>query len=288
VPLRHCELCNSTTEQSVLYSVRHCLIYRCERCGLGSTEVPPELNVLDLYDESYFRGGQTDGYGDYLASEAVLRREFRSSVATLRRHVPPGGRVLEVGCAYGFFLAEARQYFNCVGVEVSAPAVEHSRRLGLDVKQGVVTAAVLEELGQFDAIVMLDVIEHLDRPAETMRLLATAVRRNGVVMISTGDWGSRVAQLLGKRWRLMTPPQHLFFFSRPTLSRLLVQSGFDVLSSRHPWKVVPLGLMAYQAANRLGLRLPVTKALYSAGIPVNLFDAVQVIGRKSVEHVRNA
>jgi 2-polyprenyl-3-methyl-5-hydroxy-6-metoxy-1,4-benzoquinol methylase len=281
VTRRHCELCERDTEQQLLYAIRSCAIYRCEACGLGSTALPADVNVLQIYDESYFRGGQSDGYGDYLASEDVLRREFRGSIERLRRHVPSRGRLLEVGCAYGFFLAEARPYFDCVGVEVSAAAVEHSRRLGLDVRQGVLSQEIANDLGTFDAVVMLDVIEHLDRPADTLRLLASILRPNGVVMISTGDWGSAVARVMGRRWRLMTPPQHLFFFSRRTLTSMLQKAGFEVLSSTHPWKVVPVGLMAYQVVSRLGFKLPVGKTMYSAGVPVNLFDAVQVLARKS-------
>jgi SAM-dependent methyltransferase len=281
VTRRHCELCGRDTEQRALYAIRACTIYRCEACSLGSTALPPQVNVLDIYDESYFRGGQSDGYGDYLASEQVLRREFRSSIEKLRRNVPARGRLLEVGCAYGFFLAEARPYFDCVGVEVSAAAVEHGRRLGLDVRQGVLSPEMANGLGTFDAVVMLDVIEHLDRPADTLRLLASFLRPNGVVMISTGDWGSAVARVMGRRWRLMTPPQHLFFFSRRTLTGMLEKAGFEVLSSTHPWKVVPVGLMAYQVASRLGFKFPVGKTMYSAGVPVNLFDAVQILARKS-------
>jgi SAM-dependent methyltransferase len=278
---RQCELCNAITEQTALYSIRECIIYRCNTCGLGSTEVPPRINVLDIYDESYFRGGQSDGYGDYVQSEAVLRREFRSSLATLQRYTPVGGRLLEVGCAYGFFLSEARSCFECVGVEVSSAAVDYSRGLGLDVRRGVVDREMLDQVGTFDAIVMLDVIEHLDRPAETLRLLWSALRPGGVLLISTGDWGSALARAMGKHWRLMTPPQHLFFFSSRTLPDLLTRTGFEVITCKHPWKVVPLGLMAYQAANRLGLRLPVGESLYLAGVPVNLFDAMQVVARKS-------
>jgi 2-polyprenyl-3-methyl-5-hydroxy-6-metoxy-1,4-benzoquinol methylase len=280
VSQRHCELCDRSTEQRALYSIRGCVIYRCETCGLGSTALPPQLNVLEIYDESYFRGGQADGYGDYLASETVLRREFRSSLAKLRRHTVPGGRLLEVGCAYGFFLAVARPYFECVGVEVSGAAVDHGRRRGVDIRQGVLTPEMATELGTFDAAVMLDVIEHLDRPAETLRLLASTLRPNGVVMISTGDWGSAVARVMGRRWRLMTPPQHLFFFSRRTLAAMLERAGFEVLAWEHPWKTVPVGLMAYQLARRLGFRLPVSTRMYSAGAPVNLFDAVQIFARK--------
>ena len=61
---------------------------------------------------------------------------------------------------------------------------------------------------------------------------------------------------------------------------MLEKAGFEVLSSTHPWKVVPMGLMAYQAASRLGFKLPVGRTMYSAGVPVNLFDAVQVLARK--------
>jgi 2-polyprenyl-3-methyl-5-hydroxy-6-metoxy-1,4-benzoquinol methylase len=250
-------------------------------CGLGSTAVPPQLNVLDIYDESYFRGGQSDGYGDYLASEEVLRREFTSSIEKLRQHATAGGRLLEVGCAYGFFLAQARPYFECVGIEVSAAAAEHGRRLGLNIRHGELTPEMAKDLGTFDVVVMLDVIEHLDRTADTLRLLASLLRPNGVIMISTGDWGSFVARVMGRRWRLMTPPQHLFFFSRRTLARMLEQAGFEVLSSTHPWKVVPVGLMAYQVVSRLGFKLPVGRKMYSAGVPVNLFDAVQVLARKA-------
>jgi hypothetical protein len=152
--------------------------------------------------------------------------------------------------------------------------------MGFDIRQGVLTPELAKDLGTFDAVVMLDVIEHLDRPAEMLRLLASLIRPNGVIMISTGDWSSAVARVMGRRWRLMTPPQHLFFFSRRTLAAMLERTGFDVLVSQHPWKIVPVGLMAYQLASRLGFRLPVSKVMYSAGAPVNLFDAVQVLARK--------
>jgi hypothetical protein len=281
---RPCEVCGRPTEHRFLYAIRGCAVFRCRGCGLGSTEIPAGVTPVDLYQESYFDGGQPDGYGDYLGSEPVLRREFRATVAALLNCVPAGGRLLEVGSAYGFFLQEARRHYDCVGIEVSASAVRHCRTSGLDVRHGTLEhIASGGDLGDFDAIVMLDVIEHLERPFQTLQRLRSLARPRAVLMITTGDWQSAVARAMGRRWRLMTPPQHLFFFSKAPLGSLLVRAGFAPVRWTHPWKTVPVGLVAYQAARRCGLRLPIGESLYRVGVPVNLFDAMRVMARTATE-----
>jgi hypothetical protein len=77
----------------------------------------------------------------------------------------------------------------------------------------------------------------------------------------------------------MTPPQHTFFFSRNTITRLLSEAGFEIVRISSPFKVVPLGLAAYQVGARLGWRIPFLEKI-RIGIPVNLFDAMQIIARK--------
>ena len=103
---------------------------------------------------------------------------------------------------------------------------------------------------------------------------------DGLLMISTGDWDSLLARAMGKRWRLMTPPQHLFFFSPETLGALLERHGFQVVDCMKPWKMVPLGLAVYQVGNRLRIRLPSLERLNTLGVPVNLFDTFRMIARK--------
>ena len=78
----------------------------------------------------------------------------------------------------------------------------------------------------------------------------------------------------------MTPPQHLFFFSKKNLSQLLERKGFEVLDRSRPWKWVPLGLAAYQISRRLGLPRHIPKILHSIKIPVNLFDTTMIVARK--------
>jgi SAM-dependent methyltransferase len=208
-----------------------------------------------------------------------LRREFARTVAFIRKH-RPGGRLLELGCAYGFFLQEAKPYFNPVGIELAKDAANHARRAGLNVITGIADQPTLNRLGKMDVIVLLDVIEHLPSPRDTLALCVRHLNPGGIVVITTGDFGSLTAKLAGARWRLMTPPQHLWFFTRESMRRLAGELDLTMESFDHPWKLVPAALIAFQVRRLLGL--PSTKSAGSrVGLPVNLFDAMRVVLRKS-------
>src|SRR5262249_41701999 len=146
-----------------------------------------------LYGEEYFRGGRRDGYLDYPASEPVLRAEFRRTVNHLLRYVNSGGRLLEIGCAYGFFLLEAQRHFVSTGIEVSEAAIAECRKRGLTVF-GSMDASVRDR-GPFDVAVLLDCIEHLADPAEMLCEIRRNLTSDGVVLITTGDWGSTLARV---------------------------------------------------------------------------------------------
>ena len=137
-----------------------------------------------------------------------------------------------------------------------------------------------------DNVSTLDVVEHLTDPRAVIERMAAALVPGGVLMLTTGDWSSWLAQRMGARWRLMTPPQHLFFFDAKTLGTMLRHAGFEVVSVDHPWKSVPVSLGAYQAARLLGLGSGAGSSLLEAlkslpvGIPVNLFDAMRVVATR--------
>lgn len=275
-----CAVCGVPTPHQRVYEKLGYPILACRRCGLGSTYLAPGFNPASLYDDAYFSGGQPDGYADYAGSEPVLRKEFRRVLQDLRKCGSTGGKLLELGCAYGFFLSEARDRYECLGVEMAPSAVAFARSRGLEVIEGSLREQILTERGPFDAVAMLDCIEHLPAPDQTVALLARGLRPGGYIVITTGDWDSALARLTNANWRLMTPPQHLFFFSRKTLTALLERNGFEVLSVSSPWKLVPIGLALYQVTSRAGFRLTVPGWLGRVGVPVNLFDTVRVIARK--------
>jgi SAM-dependent methyltransferase len=164
------------------------------------------------------------------------------------------------------------------GIEVSESAVQFCGSRGLDVEQGVLTAGYVERHPPFDAVVMLDVVEHLTEPDEVIRLIHKSMKPGGTLLLSTGDWDSSLSRAMGKNWRLMTPPQHTFFFSPRTMAAMLTRLGFDVVESKKPWKIVPFGLIAYQLGRILGMKNPPQlKKGSQFGLPVNLFDAFRMV-----------
>jgi SAM-dependent methyltransferase len=275
--LRACIACGGS-EERFLYTRNGCGIFQCTRCGLGRTE-QSSFDPASYYTEDYFSGEHADGYADYVGAEKVLRAEFAHAVAFLRRF-RSGGRLLELGCAYGFFLKEAQPYFDVTGIELAEDAAAFARRSGLNVLSGIADAENLGKAGDVDAIVLLDVIEHLPDPRATLAAAVERLRPGGVVMITTGDFGSLAARLMGAKWRLMTPPQHLWFFTHDSIAALANRLGLALEHFDHPWKTVPVSLIAFQLQRMLGLSPGKTQAVSSVGVPVNLFDAMRVILRR--------
>ena len=274
-----CPACGAITTQRYLYGKSGCDILQCEQCGLGRAETSG-FDPAAYYTGDYFSGRHADGYADYAGAEPVLRREFARTVEFIRRHVPRG-RLLEIGCAYGFFLQEAEHAgFAAAGIELAADAAAHARARGLQVTTGVADEVTLGKADPLDVIVLLDVIEHLPDPHGTLALCERHLNPGGIIVLTTGDFGSLLARMSGAAWRLMTPPQHLWFFTREGMRRLASSLGLGVEVYDHPWKVVPLSLIVFQIRRMLGLKPAAATSAGRLGLPVNLFDAMRVVLRK--------
>ena len=92
-----------------------------------------------------------------------------------------------------------------------------------------------------------------------------------------------VAKLAGVKWRLMTPPQHLWFFTPESMRRLSASLGLSMAHVDHPWKIVPASLIVFQLRRMLGFRGAAVAAASRIGVPVNLFDAMRVVLRKPAQ-----
>lgn len=276
-PQTICMICALDSVRSLpgdeAFRIKGFAILRCQRCGLLWTRAARTFDPDSLYTQEYFQGGVSDGYFDYLGSERFLTKEYRARLSLIRARLPVG-RLLEIGCATGAFLQEAQRYYSVQGIDVSGFAVEAARKKGLDVSCGhLETTETLRP--PYDAIVMFDTIEHLKDPLSTLQRAREHLRPGGFIFISTGDVESLTARLLRGKWRLLTPPQHLWFFSARNLSLLLDRLGFRVLSLHHPWRLVPLTLIWYQLWR--GSARPLPALLDRIVLPVNLCDVMMIV-----------
>src|SRR4051794_28726363 len=192
-------------------------LFACTRCGtVQQPSLPSGEALLDLYRAMHDE--------HYLDEEAGRRRTARR----LLRLMPPGKRLLEVGCGHGLLLDEARAAgFEVEGLELSRDAAAYARgELGLRVHERTLAQHDAEPC---DAIVLADVLEHLDDPLaaidDCLRLLATG----GVLCLVTPDPSSRMARLAGPRWWGYLPA-HTFLLPRDTLRELLRERGLEVVA----------------------------------------------------------
>jgi SAM-dependent methyltransferase len=242
--------------------------------------VPPDFDPATIYTRDYFQGGQRDGYADYQGSDKERAVEFRKLLEDLSSAGIGSGKLLEVGCAYGYFLDEARESFQVSGIELSEDAVADCRARGLDVVRYPVPSFFAER-GPFDVVVMLDVLEHLVDPGLLLLELHRHTRPGAAIVLTTGDFGSLMSRALGRQWRLMTPPQHLWYFTKESIEKLLGRSGFRLVELTYPTKRVPVGLVAYQIARYFGLQSLTRRWRLPGTIPINLHDAMRVLARRA-------
>ena len=273
-----CPACAASTDHRLLFTKNGCDILQCAGCGLARAQTDG-FNPATYYTGDYFAGGHADGYADYRRAEPILRREFARTVEFIRRY-RPSGRLLEIGCAYGFFLDEARSSYDVAGIEIAEDAAASCRQRNLRVITGVADEGTLAEFGKADVIVLLDVIEHLPQPHQTLALCQKFLSPGGVIVLTTGDIGSPFARIAGRHWRLMTPPQHLWYFSPESVRRLARILGLELEALDHPWKLVPLSLISYQLRRMLGIGQPRAGGGSHIGIPVNMFDAMRCVLRR--------
>jgi SAM-dependent methyltransferase len=190
----------------------------CARCGTVQQPSRPETGTLaDLY-----RDMRDDGY---LAEEAGRRATARRLLERIERF-RAGGRLLDVGCGHGLLVDEARRRgWDASGLEVAADAARYGREvLGLDVRQTSVEELSAAE--SFDAIVLADVIEHLDDPVAVVRSCSRLLADGGVLCVVTPDPGSRTARLAGARWWALLPG-HTFLLPRRTLRSVVAGEGLE-------------------------------------------------------------
>jgi SAM-dependent methyltransferase len=201
-------------------------IAKCQVCGLLQVRPMPQDAVLSAHyaADEYFRGDGSQGYDDYAAVRKALTPLFSRRMAAIAAHLGDHGRLLDFGCAAGYFLdtAEAAGW-QADGVEVSpamaARAAARPGRLVVD------SAAALPDR-PYDAIALWEVVEHLTDPLGALRDLRGRLRAGGMIALSTPNTGNWQAVRNPCAWEGFRPPSHLTFLTRETLRRLLETAGF--------------------------------------------------------------
>ena len=220
VATEQCALCGGTRSEPSLGGV----LRRCRSCAFQWTTIklaPPD----ELYDESYY---ESESYRRYFALAAQWRFEAARRLRWLLSAVRPA-TLVEAGPAGGFFLKAARDCgISVEGVEVSEVAARYARdRLGVPVRCGIFETTILAAPVQ--AVCAFHVLEHVPDPREFLRAARDMLAPGGSLALEVPNITSAAARRYGASWVDLAPRYHHWHFSPESLTRLVTESGFQIV-----------------------------------------------------------
>jgi len=225
-----CFLCGSP-DYKVLHRKGPYRSVKCAVCGL--VYITPRLvssAILDLYDSKYWQSDRAKDYGytDYLADAPLYLSTYKMRSRIIDEYKDSPGKVLDVGCAAGFFLKVMDDKgWETHGIEVSEPVSEYARgELGLHrVRTGDTSCLLDLPDDYFDVITFWDVVEHLEDPRCALKAAQPKLKDDGILIVETQNVESTFAHVLGRNWQHYKYEEHLYHFGPQTIRKLLAQSG---------------------------------------------------------------
>lgn len=195
------------------------LIYICSNCQVAFIDPKtPRKKTSHIYS-----------FVDYQKREMQFRNRFATTVRLIRKFIR-GNKILEVGAGFGLL----SNLFHKEGYDVDAlePNVNPVYLKGLSVR---VFKSYLEDYvrnteTKYDAIILYDVLEHVDSPGETIRLFEKLLNDKGIVIIQTPNYRSLMAKIV-HNWSWWMVEDHRYFFSKKSLTLLFLKKTWRELYS---------------------------------------------------------
>lgn len=161
---------------------------------------------------------------------AVAERD-RTKIDTVLNYVC-GGRLLEVGPAFGVFAWQAKQAgFTVDVIEMDSRCCEFLRdHVDVNVSQSSSPHSAMESLPPHDVIAIWHVLEHLPQPDAFLRAAAINLADGGVLVVAMPNPDAFQFRLMGRHWPHLDAPRHLALIPAPFLVSKARELGLDLIS----------------------------------------------------------
>ena len=137
----------------------------------------------------------------------------------------PKGLLIDVGCGNGDKLRLANQLgWRAQGIELDESAVKAAKAQGLHVTHGGYEL-LADYQGQADCVVCSHVLEHVHQPLQMLQLLLTALKPQGVLLLSVPNANSFLRHHYGESWRGLEAPRHMAIPDGEWLAKYLQGQG---------------------------------------------------------------
>ncbi len=248
--LFRCDVCRSD-DFLPLANINGRNLVKCEFCGLDYMNIRPTPQLLKkVYAEKYFTAERMQGSAaDYEADKGNVIRFARNRLDTLEEIQPEKGKLLDIGCALGFYMEEARNRgWQVAGFDISEYAIRYAqKKLKLNnLRRGTVETLEYER-DSFDAIICSLVLEHFLDPRASLEKILSWLRPGGHIAIKVPHAGGVLYRFELEKWFGVHPDNHFCDFTQKTLGRLLLETGAEPIK----WQAEGIYLERFASAMKL-------------------------------------
>ena len=272
-------------------------LMRCRDCRIVFADPQPSREEKHAIEHEAYEGDILPEVADFFRNchrdfrDDPVVEGFREALAWISSKRVPG-RMLDVGPGTGIFLHLARGEYGWTGrgVDVCEASAEKAKA-EFDVRVDVGDFETYASTERFDAITMLDVLEHTLDPALFVRRAYDLLAPGGVLYVAVPNQRCFMTVLLdrwirwggiGRRWfldRLYVRP-HTYYFNPQAIALLLRKAGFEILGVA--------GGNVYLGRYRLKLwmRIPMELVL-RVGSLLGMSAKIHALARKPAEAIRS-
>ncbi|MES2838433.1 MAG: class I SAM-dependent methyltransferase [Bacteroidota bacterium] len=215
-----CYLCTSKNISPLVGFEKHQL-GKCSNCDFVFMLRIPTTEELVIHYKKY-------SYGDVNAKAKLspLTVESFNRLLDYFEKYRKNNTLLDVGCGRGYLLEIAKNRgWKVYGTEFSEEAVDICERKGITMHQGVLSLDVFKNI-EFDVIVSLEVIEHINNPNQELEIINSKLRKGGLFYITTPNFNGYLRYQLKSAYNVIEYPEHLSYYTKTTLNRVLNKNGF--------------------------------------------------------------
>lgn len=234
---KDCLVCKSGELRPLPKYTKHGLV-KCKVCGFVFCGEIPSDQTLNEHYKNY-------SYTKEITCSPLTKLSYQNLLKELEPY-RKNNKILDVGCGRGFFLETAREMgWEVYGTEFSATACQLLRDKNITIAEGVLSTNSFNNV-QFDVITSFEVIEHINNPIEEVEKFYEILRPNGLLYITTPNFNSYLRYILKAEYNVITYPEHLSYYTKKTLGKLLVKSRFKKK------KILTTGVSLSRFANSSG------------------------------------